>query len=126
MMKYKSSRTSRHAAALVLLGCLAGSVTTSMAQDAQAAGQKVYLDFGCHQCHGYLGQGSQAAPPVPRIAPTTYPFSAFSTLVRTPPRIMPAYSPNILSDAQLRAIYDYMRSIPEPPEVEDIPILRGL
>jgi mono/diheme cytochrome c family protein len=39
---------------------------------------------------------------------------------------MPAYSPNVLSDAQLQAIYDYMRSIPEPPAVEDIPALRDL
>ena len=125
-MKYKNSRILRQTLIFVLLGSLASAVTTSVAQDSQAGGEKLYLDFGCHQCHGYLGQGSQAAPPVPKIAPTTYPLSAFSTLVRTPPRIMPAYSPNILSDAQLRAIYEYMRSIPEPPEVEDIPALRNL
>ena len=39
---------------------------------------------------------------------------------------MPAYSPAVLNDAQLQAIYDYMRSIPEPPTVDEIPMLRSL
>jgi hypothetical protein len=28
---------------------------------------------------------------------------------------MPAYSPRILSDAELKGIYDYLRAIPAPP-----------
>ena len=102
---------------------------TGFAQDGQAAageGRALYSDFGCYQCHGYQGQGSQASPPVPRIGPTVYPLEAFAVFLRTPPRLMPAYSPNVMSDAQLREIYDYMRSIPEPPAVEDIPALRDL
>jgi ubiquinol-cytochrome c reductase cytochrome c subunit len=89
-------------------------------------GRALYSDFGCYQCHGYQGQGSSAPPPVPRIASTVYPIEAFSAFVRTPVRLMPAYSPNVLSDAKFQAIYDYMRSIPEPPAVEDIPALRDL
>lgn len=89
-------------------------------------GQVLYEDFGCFQCHGFEGQGSQASPPVPQIAPTQYPLDAFSVFVRTPPRIMPAYSPTELSDTQLQAIYEYMRSIPEPPTVDEIPLLRNL
>ena len=118
----------RCAVALVLLGSLGAMVSTGVAQDGQAAagGRALYSDFGCYQCHGYQGQGSSASPPVPRIAPTVYPIEAFSAFVRTPVRLMPAYSPNVLSDAQLQAIYDYMRSIPEPPAVEDIPALRDL
>jgi len=38
---------------------------------------------------------------------------------------MPAYSPNVLSDEKLRQIYEYVRSVPEPPAVEDIPALSG-
>ena len=118
----------RCAVALVLLGSLGAMVSTGVAQDGQAAagGRALYSDFGCYQCHGYQGQGSSASPPVPRIAPTVYPIEAFSAFVRTPVRLMPAYSPNVLSDAQLQAIYDYMRAIPEPPAVEDIPALRDL
>ena len=108
---------------------LAAGFTTGMAQDEQSvvtAGQELYQDFGCSQCHGYLGQGSQATPPVPRIAPTEYPLEAFSVFVRTPPRLMPPYSPVVMSDSQLKSIYDYVRSIPEPPAVEDIPALQNL
>lgn len=119
----------RFAVALVSTGFLGAFVSTGIAQDSQAAatgGEALYSDFGCHQCHGYQGQGSQASPPVPRIGPTVYPFEAFAVFLRTPPRLMPAYSPKVMSDAQLREIYDYMRSIPEPPAVEDIPALRDL
>ena len=127
-LKYANAPTRHYALVLVLLGSLGAVVTTGQAQNEQATveGRTLYADFGCFQCHGYEGQGSQASPPVPRIAPTVYPLEAFAVFVRTPPRIMPAYSPNVLSDAQLQAIYEYMRSIPEPPAVEDIPVLRDL
>jgi mono/diheme cytochrome c family protein len=37
---------------------------------------------------------------------------------------MPAYAPSVLSDAALQAIYRYVRSLPEPAPVADIPALR--
>ena len=79
-------------------------------------GRALYASHQCWQCHGYEGQGSVAGV---RVAPTPYPFEAFSRLVRHTD-LMPAYSPNVLSDAQLRLIYIYVRSIPEPPSLEDI------
>lgn len=39
---------------------------------------------------------------------------------------MPAYSPNVLSDEDLRMIYEYIQSIPKPAAVEDFPILRDV
>ena len=84
-----------------------------------AVGRQLFNDFQCWQCHGYEGQGGAA----PRIAPTLYPFEAFEQLVRHT-NIMPAYSPNVLSDDQLRQIYEFVRTRPEPPAVEDIPALR--
>jgi hypothetical protein len=30
---------------------------------------------------------------------------------------MPAYAPEVLGDRELRSIYDYLRSLPEPPRV---------
>ncbi len=105
----------------------AAAVVGANAQDdARRDGRELYLDFGCHQCHGFEGQGSQASPPNPRIAPTPYPFEAFAAFVRTPVRLMPPYSPNVMSDEQLRAIYDYVAAIPEPPGIDDIPALRDL
>ena len=86
-------------------------------QAAVTAGRALYASHQCWQCHGYEGQGSVAGV---RIAPTLYPFEAFSRLVRHT-NLMPAYSPNVLSEEQLRLIYAWVSSIPEPPPLEEIP-----
>jgi len=70
----------------------------------------VFVANGCYQCHGYDGQGGEAL----RIAPTPYPYEAFAARVRKPVNEMPAYAPAALSDAELQAIYRYVRSIAEP------------
>lgn len=82
-------------------------------------GLALYISQQCWQCHGYQGQGGIAGV---RIAPTVLPFKAFARLVRYT-NLMPAYSPRVLSDKQLRLIYAYVRSIPEPPALEEIPEL---
>jgi ubiquinol-cytochrome c reductase cytochrome c subunit len=83
-------------------------------------GRALFVANGCYQCHGFVGQGGAA----PRIAPTAYPYEAFAGLVRRPANEMPAYAPQALGDDALRAIYAYLRSIPEPPPLVDIAILR--
>lgn len=82
-------------------------------------GRALYESHQCWQCHGYEGQGSVAGV---RIAPTLYPYEAFAVLVRHT-NLMPAYSPNVLSDEQLRLIYAFVQSIPEPPPLDEIPEL---
>jgi mono/diheme cytochrome c family protein len=77
---------------------------------APSGNRAVFIVNGCYQCHGYDGQGGEAL----RIAPTPYPYEAFAARVRKPVNEMPAYSPEALSDADLQAIYRYVRSIPEP------------
>ena len=72
-----------------------------------------YVANGCYQCHGYAGQGGAGA----RLARTAYSFEAFAALVRRPANEMPAYAPQVLDDGELKAIYDYLRSLPEPPRV---------
>ena len=102
---------------------LALSLSPAFAQDNDEAadeGRALYTANQCWQCHGYEGQGG----PGPRIAPTLYPFAAFAAFVRHP-NLMPAYSPNVLSDEQLRQIFEYVSNVPEPPAVEDIPELSG-
>ena len=95
----------------------AGTVGDSGEAAEVREGRALYASYQCWQCHGYEGQGSVAGV---RIAPTLYPFEAFSRLVRHT-NLMPAYSPNVLSDEQLRLIYAYVSSIPEPPPLEEIP-----
>ena len=105
-----------HPCAALFAGLWCG---TGLAQDAVEAGRALYESHQCWQCHGYEGQGGAAGV---RIAPTLYPFEAFAQLVRHT-NLMPAYSPNVLSDENLRLIWEYVRSIPEPPPLEEIPEL---
>ena len=118
-MLVRPCTVARALSALLILMC--GEV--SFAQDADeavSAGRALFIANQCWQCHGYEGQGGAAV----RIAPTLYPFEAFARLVRHT-NLMPAYSPNVLSDEKLRQIYEYVRSVPEPPALEDIPELSG-
>ena len=113
-----------HALTRALFGLgLALSLSLSFAQDNDQSadeGRALYTANQCWQCHGHEGQGGAAV----RIAPTLYPFVAFAQFVRHG-NLMPAYSPNVLSDEDLRQIWEFVRNIPEPPAVEDIPELSG-
>jgi mono/diheme cytochrome c family protein len=106
------------AGAAGLMAVLAAGVVR--AQD-DGSGRGLFTANGCFQCHGYEGQGGAAGP---RIAPSPYPFEAFAALVRRPANTMPAYAPSVLPEQDLRAIYDYVRTVAEPPPLEDIPTLR--
>jgi hypothetical protein len=37
---------------------------------------------------------------------------------------MPPYTSKVLTDAQLADIYSFLQSIPKPPDVSTIPLLR--
>lgn len=83
------------------------------------SGRDVYVNKGCHYCHGYEGQG--ALPTGPRLAPEPMPLDVFSNIVRRPPNVMPAYPEELLSGEELERIHEYLESIPEPPDVTSIP-----
>lgn len=84
-------------------------------------GKKLFTSHGCYQCHGYQGQGGAAGP---RIAPRPLPFPALSKYVRTPTGQMPPYTDKVLSETELADIYAFMQSIPAPPAVDSIPLLK--
>lgn len=77
------------------------------AAESMKTGRELYAKYGCHQCHGYEGQGSVMSGS--RLVPAL-PYEAFSEIVRRPYGTMPAYSPNILSDQALKDIYQYLKS----------------
>ena len=85
------------------------------------AGRAEYIQFACHQCHGYEGQGPRRTGP--KLAPNPLAYEVFSVVVRQPPAVMPAYSPKVLSEEKLKLIYAYMVSIPPAPAVSSIPEL---
>jgi mono/diheme cytochrome c family protein len=102
-------------AAALSCGMLLVAVTLARAEPVPAD-RELFVRYGCYQCHGYEGQGGDGL----RIAPSPYPFEAFAAKVRKPANEMPAYAPEVLSDADLQALYRYVRAIPEPPA--DLPL----
>ena len=116
-------------ALMALLASVAlGAAQASSQQPAAApagnaeAGKKLYVSYGCYQCHGYEAQGSNATGP--RLGPRPIAFAAFSRYVRQPTGQMPPYTVKVVSDADLTNIYAFVQSRPVPPSVQSIPILK--
>jgi mono/diheme cytochrome c family protein len=83
-------------------------------------GKKLYAQYGCYQCHGYAAQGGVG----PRLAPRPLAFAAFSKYVRQPSGEMPPYTLKVFSDSQMAGVYSFLRSVPQPPPVDSIPLLK--
>ena len=83
-------------------------------------GKKLFVSYGCYQCHGYEAQGGAAGP---RIGPRPLPYAGFSRYVRRPTGQMPPYTTRILADADLEKIYAYVQSRPAPKALDTIPLL---
>ena len=115
--------------AMALLVCVeAGSQTSAANKKSETAsgnvekGKELYTSDGCYECHGRQAQGSRTSGP--RLAPNPIPLSAFSNYVREPRGQMPPYTKKVVSDADLADIYAFLKSIPQPPSVKDIPLLQ--
>jgi ubiquinol-cytochrome c reductase cytochrome c subunit len=87
-------------------------------------GKTAYVKNGCWQCHGFLGQGSLVTSNGTILSNTQLPLDAFIGFVRNSNRAMPPYRAAILSDADLADIYAYLQSVPKPPDVNSIPLLK--
>ncbi len=119
------------ALALIMAGMpLSAAAQTTPAQTPPApppagnadTGKKMFVSYGCYQCHGYEGQGSTATGP--RLAPRPLPFAVFSRYIRRPTGQMPPYTEKVMSDADLGHVYAYLQSRPAPKPVDSIPILK--
>lgn len=85
-------------------------------------GRAVYTTAGCYECHGREAQGGAGTGP--KLGPAPIPFSAFVFQVRSPRDQMPPYTSKVLPDADLADIYAFVQSLPQPPKVESIPLLK--
>jgi mono/diheme cytochrome c family protein len=111
---------------MIIAGLIAGVIFGQSAASAPSAehGKAAFIQHGCWQCHGTVGQGSIRTSAGKRLAPDPMPWEAFSAFVRSTNRDMPAYSEKVLSDGDLADIYAYLQSIPKPPDVNSIPLLK--
>ena len=90
-----------------------------MAQNAEN-GKKIFVRDGCYQCHGYAGQGTIAGA---RLAPPVLTADGITKYIRRPAGAMPAFSEKVVSDKDVADIYAYLKTIPAPKPVKDIPLL---
>ena len=122
------SRLSVACVGMVVAGILASSAwaqtpatTTAPTGDADA-GRRMYTVKSCYLCHGTEGQGGV---PYPRIARIQRGQENFIRYVRRPVR-MAAYSEAVVSDTELADIYAFLRSLPAPRPVDEIPLLKQM
>jgi mono/diheme cytochrome c family protein len=114
---------------LLLVVCASATLVALTAQNSALAasaerGKTAYIQNGCWQCHGTMGQGSIMTSAGKRLAPDPMPWEAFVSFVRSTSRAMPPYSETILSDGDLADIYAYLQSIPKPPDANSLPLLK--
>jgi mono/diheme cytochrome c family protein len=95
--------------------------------DAPAAGntekgKKLFVNYGCYECHGRQGQGA-AQTGATRVGPPQLSLEGFQSYVRKPTNQMPPYTAKAVSDRDLADIYAFLKTIPMPPKGKDIPLL---
>jgi ubiquinol-cytochrome c reductase cytochrome c subunit len=132
-IKMGSSLRSRAHASLFSAVIVAALCSFSAAQNSSAAvkpdsssgnaenGKRLYTSYGCYECHGRQAQGSRTSGP--RLAPNPIALSAIEKYVRQPKGQMPPYTSKVVSDGDLRDIYAFLKSLPQPPPVSSIPLL---
>jgi mono/diheme cytochrome c family protein len=89
--------------------------------DTPAEGKRLFLAYGCYQCHGTTGAGG--GPAGPKLAPNPLPLEAVRAKLRTASGRMPVYTPAVVTDSEIAAIVAYLQGIPRGTPAEDIPLL---
>ena len=87
------------------------------------AGKRLYMNKGCFQCHGTVGQGTIAGV---RIGPPPLSAQGLIRYVRRPAGQMPAFTEKVMSDRELTDVYAFLKTIPPPKPSKDVPLLNDL
>jgi mono/diheme cytochrome c family protein len=115
----------RHRFALASLLALAASVAT--AQDAPrgdaAKGRELYVNIGCSNCHGTVGQGARGI--VRLVQPRPMPYAAYLAQLRQPSGDMPPYVEAVVPAQAAADIYAFIGSLPQPADLRTIPLLNN-
>jgi len=117
-MSFDRAAAAALVATLVVCGAEAAQQTRTAAPPPAAArtgnadnGKKLFVKYGCYECHGREGQGGVAFGP--RLAPDPMPYAAFLRYVRAPRGEMPPYSDKLITSEQdLADIHAFLASRP--------------
>ncbi|MDB6012121.1 MAG: hypothetical protein JWL65_4371 [Gammaproteobacteria bacterium] len=90
-------------------------------RDAAVEGKRLFLAYGCYQCHGTTGAGGGMAGP--KLAPNPFPVEVIKAKLRTASGRMPVYTTAVLTDSEIADMVAYLQSIPRGTPAEDIPLL---
>ena len=104
---------------LILTSFFAAQVTAPKGN--AETGKALFMKIGCYECHGREGQGAVTGPRLNQN-PITYP--RFVSYIRKPTGEMPPYTAKVVNDQQAADIYAFLQSLPKPPAVETIPLLK--
>ena len=85
-------------------------------------GKVLFAEIGCYQCHGREAQGSPATGPRLNQNPIT--FTRFVSYIRKPTGEMPPYTEKVVTEQQAADIFAFLQSLPKPPAVESVPLLK--
>jgi mono/diheme cytochrome c family protein len=107
----------------ILAAALLASVVFAQTNGTAENGKRLFLRDGCWECHGYAGQGGRDGA---RIASTVLNAQALIRYVRRPSGSMPAYIDKIITDQELTDIWAYLKTLPGPKPVKDIPLLNAI
>ncbi len=116
-------KTASLALAAVILSVTSAAAQPSTLTGDVERGRKIFMDVGCHQCHGTVGQGGNAGL---RLAPNPRSADFIATYIRKPPLVMPPYTEAALGNQAVADIHAYLASIKPPPPISEIPLLKQL
>ena len=105
--------------ALHALLAIAALTCAPIAHADTSAGERLFVTKGCLGCHGASGRGGVG----PDLARTALGVDDVLKQVRHPRQRMPAFPAEVVSDDDVRKIYDYLKSIAPAPErmLRDLP-----
>jgi cytochrome c553 len=83
-------------------------------------GARIYVAYGCYQCHGRAAQGAPATGP--RLGPNPISVEAMIHELRHPNE-MPPFTEKVVTDAEINDIHAFLATLPQPPNPNSIPLL---
>jgi mono/diheme cytochrome c family protein len=102
---------------LVVSAAASNQAQTAPASGNAQQGKELYVKYSCYACHGYEGHTGGT-----RLVPMRMNLAAFSAYIKNP-RQMPPYTAKVLSEAQAADLWAFIKSIPESPAADKIPLL---
>jgi mono/diheme cytochrome c family protein len=109
--------------AFVVIAVLVAGAASAQPTGSAENGKRLFLRDGCWECHGYAGQGGRDGA---RIAATPLNAQGLIRYVRRPSGAMPAYVDKVATDQELTDIWTYLKTLPGPKPVKDIPLLNQI